>query len=398
MKLFKFLIFFRERFLIYRLFKIIKYYAGNNDFSFSIALKYVIANPVRVKSISIEKYFYRYRGYSSHLPAYLQELPFVWQDVYGIGMRIEHVLDNDININIEYLKVWANLLYCFVENRLCYTNNHFLMNALILKRLSLHVSLPFDSELDSLIDQGFKYVFKSNFFLERSSNYLFLIGHRLVLADYRNFVKNENEIIDKIIVYYRETLKYAERTTWIGDISPDIFDSTKVDSSKLYNKSDVICDILNFGSFIFVYAPNYILKISLDNKIERHGHEDYGSVVLCSDTVNIYDVGIEDLAYKEYKEAACHNSFGIGDFIEIIRDKQKVIHFSNCSIFVEEDKVVFEYKVRPRLKFLTNSLLADTGNYEILNSEVAVFLLNSAISAKLVEYKTEGTVVDIYNG
>jgi hypothetical protein len=60
--------------------------------------------------------------------------------------------------------------------------------------------------------------------------------------------------------------KYAENTTWIGDISPDKINFNKINLNKLYNEINNKSDIINFGSFIFGYSPNFILKISIDNR------------------------------------------------------------------------------------------------------------------------------------
>ena len=230
----------------------------------------------------------------------MQKLPFVWDDVYGIGVRIEHVLDNDIKIDSEYLKVWANLLFCFLEDRSKFSNNHFLMNILILKRLSNSINLTFEKNQIIFLKRVLN-MFLKLIFLKKEVLIIFSIGHRLILSSLKNFQFDKSGIVEKIIIYYLKMLKYAENTTWIGDISPDKINFNKINFNKLYNETYNKTDIINFGSFIFGYSPNFILKISIDNSIVRHGHEDYGSIVFCSDKLNVL-IGIDDLSNQELKK------------------------------------------------------------------------------------------------
>jgi len=398
MKIFKFIIFFRERIFLYRLYKFLRYYFSYNDFDFLIAIKYVLKNPIHKKKSSKESFYFQYRGYNSKNVTYLQELPFVWNDVYGIGVRIEHVLDNDIKIDIEYLKVWANLLFCFLEDRSKFSNNHFLMNILILKRLSNNINLTFEKELDFLLEKSFKYVFKANFFEERSSNYLFLIGHRLILSSFKNLQFDKCGIFEKIIIYYLKMFKYAENTTWIGDISPDKINFNKIKSNKLYNEINNKSDIINFGSFIFGYSPNFILKISIDNSLVRHGHEDYGSVVFNSDKLNIFDMGIDDLSNQELKKNKNHYSFKFGKFKTILKNDNFNILFENCSINMDLNNLKFIYDNVTHLNFLSNSFFLDDKNCFFLNKEFKIYQLNSSTKAKLIKYKINNKVLNIYNG
>ena len=397
MKILKIIIFYRERIFFYRIYKFFKYYFSFNDFNFLIAIKYVLKNPTYKKS-SKESFYFQYRGYNSKNAAYLQKLPFVWDDVYGIGVRIEHVLDNDIKIDSEYLKVWANLLFCFLEDRSKFSNNHFLMNILILKRLSNSINLSFEKELDYLLEKSFKYVFKANFFEERSSNYLFLIGHRLILSSLKNFQFDKSGIVEKIIIYYLKMLKYAENTTWIGDISPDKINFNKINFNKLYNETYNKTDIINFGSFIFGYSPNFILKISIDNSIVRHGHEDYGSIVFCSDKLNVFDIGIDDLSNQELKKKKNHYSFKFGKFKKILKDDNFNILFENCLINMHQNNLKFTYDNVTHLNFLSNSFFFGDKNCVFLNKKFKIFHLNSTTKAKLIKYKIDNKVLNIYSG
>jgi len=398
MKILKFIIFFRERIFFYRIYKFLRYYSYYNDFDFLKAIKYILKNPNNNKKSSKETFYFHFRGYNSKNAVYLQDLPFVWSDVYGIGVRIEHVLDNDIKVHVEYLKVWANLLFCFLEDRSKFSNNHFLMNILILKRLSKSINLNFEKELDFLFEKSFKHVFNDNFFKERSSNYLFLVGHRIILSSFKNSQFDRSGIIEKIIIYYVMMFKYAESTTWIGDISPDKINFNKININELSNEIKNEIGVINFGSFVFGYSPNFILKISIDNCIIKHGHEDYGSIVFCSDKLNIFDIGIDDLSNQELKKNNNHYSFKLGKFKKILNNNIFNILFENCSITLAKDDLKFTYNKVINLNFLSNSFFLGDKNCLSLEKEIKIFKLNSSIKAKLIEYKIDNKVLNIYNG
>ena len=398
MKILKFIFFFRERIFFYRVYKFLRYYFSYNEFDFLKALKYILKNPIYNKKSSKETFYFHFRGYNSKNAVYLQDLPFVWSDVYGIGVRIEHVLDNDIKVHVEYLKVWANLLFCFLEDRSKFSNNHFLMNILILKRLSNSINLNFEKELDFLFENSFKYVFNDNFFKERSSNYLFLVGHRLILSSFKNYQFDRFGMIEKIIIYYLKMFKYAESTTWIGDISPDKINFKKINLKKLYNEKNNEIGVINFGSFIFGYSPNFILKISIDNCIVKHGHEDYGSIIFCSDKLNIFDIGIDDLSNEELKKNKNHYSFKLGKFKKILKNDNFNILFENCLISMNKDNLKFTYDYVTNLNFLSNSYLLGDKNCLFLDKEFKIFKLNSSAKAKLINYKIDNKVLHIYNG
>ena len=137
-KLIKLIIFLRERILLYRILKWC-IFAKKNRLNLSIfinGIKLLSVNPKLNRNISNEQNFFYFRGYHLLNEADLISLPICWKDVYGISMRLEHILDNNIKVSKDYLNLIYCIASCFLEHRGKFTNNHYLMNLLILERFS----------------------------------------------------------------------------------------------------------------------------------------------------------------------------------------------------------------------------------------------------------------------
>ena len=336
-KLIKLIIFLRERILLYRILKWC-IFAKKNRLNLSIfinGIKLLSVNPKLNRNISNEQNFFYFRGYHLLNEADLISLPICWKDVYGISMRLEHILDNNIKVSKDYLNLIYCIASCFLEHRGKFTNNHYLMNLLILERFSECNNQKKYFKLSD-VDVAYNYVFKENFFLERSSHYLFIISLRLNKVQNNEFRSIFNE---DLLKYYKSIIPYYSCITWLGDICPD-----KIQLNQLKRNPENSLIYLNFGSFIFFKTPSSVLKISLNDSILRHGHEDYGSIVLYNDIFQLVDLGIDDLSNKKYKLKNLHSQYELGKFIKVEKEnKHFKINFSNCLIIFSSIGISFEW-------------------------------------------------------
>lgn len=322
------------------LYRIIKWslFAKKHGLNLSVfikGLKLLSVNPTLDKNISIEQNFSYFRGYHLFNEVDLISLPICWRDVYGISLRLEHILDNNIEVSKDYLNLIYCIASCFLEYRGKFTNNHYLMNLLILERFSEYSDNKRYFK-PSELEVAYNYVFEENFFLERSSHYLFIISLRL------NKIQNEEfrSIFNKdLLDYYESIIPYYNCLTWLGDICPD-----KVQLSQLKRNPENSLIYLNFGSFIFFKTPSSVLKISLNDSMLRHGHEDYGSLVLYNDIFQLVDLGIDDLSNKKYKLKNLHSQYELGKFIKVKNENTHFnIYFSNCLIIFSSKGISFEW-------------------------------------------------------
>jgi hypothetical protein len=368
--LIKLLAFSRERILVYRVLKWL-HFTFKFDLSASLfikGIKQILANPKLRKNLSIEENFAFYRGYHLSNSNDITSLPICWRDVYGISVRLEHIMDSNIKVPSDYLNLIYLLASCFVEDRGRFTNNHYLMNLLILKRFSEYYreKLYFTS---SEVNVAYNHVFKSNVFLERSSHYLFIISLRLSKIIDKKFLSMFNK---DIYTFYESIIPYYSTITWLGDICPD---KIKLDKIKYGNNESPV--YLNFGYFIFFKVSNLILKISTNNSILRHGHKDYGSIVYHSESFQLVDLGINDLSNKKYKLSKLHPQYELGKFIRVKKDNDHFkIYFSNCLILFSSTGInlIWDKKNIPQ-----KIKLFCTGPLKYLKSEAKSFnLLDSA--------------------
>ena len=369
-KVIKLIIFLRERILLYRILKWCVF-AKKNRLNLSIfinGIKLLSVNPKLNRNISKEDNFSYFRGYHLLHESDLVSLPICWKDVYGISMRLEHILDNNIEVSQDYLNLIYCLASCFVEHRGKFTNNHYLMNLLILERFSECNNQKKYFKLSD-VEVAYNYVFKKNFFLERSSHYLFIISLRLSKIIDNKFLSIFNKDIH---TFYESIVPYYSTITWLGDICPD---KIKLDKIKCRNNESPV--YLNFGYFIFFKVSNLILKISTNNAIRRHGHKDYGSIVYHSESFQLVDLGINDLSNKKYKLSKLHPQYELGKFIRVKKDNDHFkIYFSNCLILFSSTGInlMWDKKNIPQ-----KIKLFCTGPLKYLKSEAKSFnLLESA--------------------
>lgn len=360
-KLRKLLIFYRERILIYRIIKWIIYFF-TSDLEINIFLKglsYILKNPKINKKISQEENFKNFRGYNFKSLKEIKNLPILWNDIYGISIRLEYLMDKNLTNDKNYNNLLFNLIICYLEKRKEYTNNHLLNNYLILKRYSELSGKKFNFKSDH-IKTAYNYVYSNNIFHERSSNYLFLISLRINKIKDLNF-KN---IFDEEIKYFSKILlKDFYRITWLGDITPDLI---KIKNIKSEEKNLYYC---NFGTFIFIKFKNQIIKISINNKIQKHGHDDFGSIIYLNNKLQIVDPGIDDLGNLKLKNKLSHANFQLGEFKNLeIKQDEILIFFEKCKIIINERGLNFYYLKYVNIYFFIEKL--SNYKYEMIFNKI----------------------------
>jgi hypothetical protein len=306
-----------------------------------------------------EENFAFHRGLKINNVEKLNELKIVWQDIYGLGVRIEKLLL--INCSKEILLVYGYLLYIFRENRGRYTNNHLLMNILILLRLKEHLNEIFNiqfnnDELKFSIDS----CWDGEHFLEESSYYLFLLGWRFSQLNKNPFITDLR--VCNSILFYNSLLRLHNSISWIGDISPDPINIEYGDRD--FNEN-VKLKAFNFGFMIYVQSQYFKFKISTSNISKRHGHEDFGQVVLHSENLKILDKGIDDLSNNYLKTSHVHSNWRFGNFIKVIQKKTKLeLHFENAIIALNDREILIEYifEVIPDVMIISNHSTNSSSN------------------------------------
>tara|TARA_Y100001958_G_scaffold159888_1_gene163970 strand:+ start:7625 stop:8791 length:1167 start_codon:yes stop_codon:yes gene_type:complete len=361
-KLIKMIIFSRERFLIYRLYKLVFFSFKNKlvfkDF-FDLFFLTIKNSPKKKTEISKESYYKFFRGLHLNNLKSISNLPIVWGDIYGVGVRLEHLMNIKI-IDNNYSKLLALLLGCFLEYRGKYTNNHLLMNLLILYRYFNEIG---DDEnkirILKKIYHAEKFLFQDNYFLENSSHYLFLLGYRL---QHVKMLSNINYI--NALKYFNILKSYYNKISWLGDISPDPleirYNNLKINKMHFYN----------YGFMIFVASPNYFIKLSISNSRLRHGHNDIGQLIFCSKDLNIYDRGIDDLSNTNLKTKNQHQNWNFGSLKNNIISEEKIfINFENVTLYCFKNKIKLKYKVNvPDINIYTD---LNSGHFDKLKVDLA---------------------------
>lgn len=349
-KIIKLLIFYRRRILIYRIFKWAIYcliYRVNFKVFFS-SFKLLFFSGRINNQITLEENFKKYRGYKFNSDE-IENLKICWRDVYGIGCRIEHILDNNLSVDKLYLIKLTHLLTCFREYNYTFTNNHLVMNLLIIKRANKILNIINEKLIKSELKKALNFVFKDGFFLEKSSHYLFLICHRLVMSSSYEIVKSINP---NLVSYYYTLNKFYREISWLGDISPDYISLNSLNEKEIKNESFFI----NMGSFIVFKNKFLIFKYSLSSGLDRHGHDDHGQVILFTKKLKIYDKGIDDLSNESLKVKSMHSSIFKTKGVSISHSKNNIsLIFNNGEYLkINDNTLIINKKENLMFSFLSN--------------------------------------------
>ena len=305
----------KERFVIYRLFRL-----ATSNLSLSRKVELVPwvcrASPKKNNQETKEEYYSRVR---------LVPDKICWADVYGLGVFMENAND----ISVELVHVYKDLLLIFRERRGRWTNNHLVMNNLILKSKGVRLS-----------EIGIRHVIKDNKWLENSTHYLFVFALRCWRADYP-LAYNNNSFTS----FFNYSLKYYNELSWIGDICPDKLVLPIIDSP-------IKNELIKFENIIIYTCDKFMFKISLNNDNSRHGHVDGGSFTLHSPLINIVDRGIDDLGNSLLKKSDQH-TFSTDNF-DNINIEEGNIYIKNKFYSIRIDMLLNEWTIDVRDKTVFN--------------------------------------------
>jgi hypothetical protein len=149
-------------------------------------------------------------------------------------------------------------------------------------------------------------------------------------------------------------LPFYGKLTWIGDISPDIINipAQKESNTKLEKL------VLNLGFMVCVLSDKYILKISLSDSTNRHGHSDKGQLVFCSSKDEVCDIGIGDLANTELSKKCAHSNWNFSDYEFCNKSNNQILlKFKNAEISCSRNSVEILFHLNaPDISILTNKI------------------------------------------
>lgn len=274
----------------------------------------------------------------------------IWKDIYGLGVKIENHINNGLS-NPSDIRYLVNILYALLEHRGKWTNNHLIMNLLILRRFfSITKNEAELLRVDDLLVEYERVIWQNSYYLEESSHYLFLLGLRTYRSGATVLSRNYKTAQD----FYVGVLPFYKNLTWIGDISPDVINIPAFkESNNMFEKL-----ILDVGFMVCIVSRTYVLKISLSDSSERHGHSDKGQLVFCSSQDEVCDIGIDDLANTVFSRKEAHSNWNFGEYYGCKKsNKILILKFKNATISCASTRVEILYHLdTPQTSIICNKI------------------------------------------